>query len=240
MPVWGWMVGVTLAGASASQAPEQDIRPGVALPPDQPTPEAAHYEALLQGEPVLPAGDTVVEERRRFDDRPLRVGLGVSQLNSALLTALYTEVDAADRLALGGEVGVSMWGWLAGSYVRFRPAIWGGRGGRALHALSLNGGYRYMQYGDDPWSGILSAACHGDCERVEHVSRPLHFLTLGGGFEHSWQSGWLMRYALGVSFATDQPSWSCRRAGQAVPCGSEKPPASTQIFLGFVFSRAVF
>ena len=118
------------------------------------TAEAAHYEALLQsdgaaGAPsapaaVLPDSDSVAQKRRRFDELGLRLGVGSSLVNASFLTALYTEVDAADRMAIGGEVGLSSWGLLAGGYVRLRPVIWGGRARRALHAITLDAGYRYM------------------------------------------------------------------------------------------------
>ncbi len=62
-------VGATTALASAQ------IQPGDALAQDELPPEAQRLEAALQGEPLGAAGDSVVE-RRRFDARPVQLGLG--------------------------------------------------------------------------------------------------------------------------------------------------------------------
>jgi hypothetical protein len=241
MRVWGWLLGAaTMAVAiKGAAAPEQDVRPGTALPPEQPTSEAARYEAMLQGEPVLQDEDSV-ENRRRFDDA-LRLGLGLATVHATPLTALYTEVDAHDRLALGGELGLTLWGLLAGGYVRLRPVIWGGRSRGVLSGFTLDAGYRYMQYGDSPFDDILASACHDDCERVRYLSRPTHFLALGAGFEHAFASGWSIRYSIGAAFAVKEPDWRCELGREPVACGGEATHPTLQTFLtSFVLSRAIF
>jgi hypothetical protein len=238
MVVWGWLLGVAIAGASrGSTPPEQDVRPGTALPPEQPTPEAARYEALLQNEPVL-QGEDSVEKRRRFDD--LRLGLGLGAANVSYWAAFSTEIDALDRVALGGEVGLSLWGLMAGGYARVRPVVWGGRGRRTLHALTLQLGYRYMQYGEDPYAGILSSACHGDCERVRFLSEPAHFVTLEAGVEHAFPSGWAIRYGLGAAVMANEPDWRCERAEAPSPCDADSAPARQLLLTKFVLTRAIF
>jgi hypothetical protein len=239
MAVWGWLLAVAMMTGTTdgAAAPEPEVRPGTALPPEQPAPEAARYEALLQGEPVLQDEDGV-EKRRRFDD--LRLGLGLGAANVSYWTSLSTEVDALDRVALGGEVGLSFWGLMAGGYARARPVVWGGLGRRTLHALTLQLGYRYMQYGDDPYAGFLSSACHDDCEPVRYLSEPTHFVTLQAGFEHSFPSGWGIRYGVGAALMAGQPDWRCERAKAPSPCDAASAPAGQLLHTEFVVSRAIF
>jgi hypothetical protein len=237
---WGLLSGVALASANEdAPPPAQELRPGMALTPDQLPPEASHYEALLQGEPLSQDGDTV-EKRRRFDDQALRIGIGMGVAVGSFGLALYTEVDAGDRLALGSEVGLSLWGLMAGGYLRVRPAVWGGRQRRALHALTLQGGYRYMQYGEDPFSGILASACHGDCDRVHFLNAPAHFITLEAGFEHAFASGWGIRYSMGAALMAGEPDWRCEKVRQPISCADGSAPDRQLLVTRFVLSHAIF
>ena len=146
--LWGLLAAMSAASASAD-----DLRPGMALPPEQLTPEAARYEALPQGEQTTPQseeaaprtadevllGDDTEEKRRQFDDRLLHLGVTLGIGVATPTAGLFVELDVWDRLAIGGEVALSLWGPAAALHVRGRPLVWGGRRRGALYALRPGG-----------------------------------------------------------------------------------------------------
>jgi hypothetical protein len=233
----GWLVGLALGCCAARAAGE--IRPGDALSPELSSPEAAKYEALLQGR-ELELGDDSVEERRQFTARRLRCGAGIGFIEFMPQAQLVLEVDVWDRLALGLEGGINVWGGEAGGYLRLRPFVWGGRGRRPLHAFTLQAGYRYMGYGEDYLLGLGSVACHGDCDLPQFQPSTAHFLVAEAGFEHALWSGWTVRYAMGATFMVSRPAWRCEAQHEPVDCADHQPPASATFVHGVTLTRALF
>src|SRR5690349_3698203 len=164
----GCLVGVAVLCGSPNARATDEIRPGQALPPELTSPEATKYEALLQGR-ELGSDDDSVDERRQFTAHRLHFGAGVGQLEFMPRTNLVLELDVSDRLALGLEGGMNVWGGEAGAYLRVRPLVWGGRNRRALHAFTIQGGYRYMGYGEDYLLELGSVGCHSDCDHPDFL-----------------------------------------------------------------------
>lgn len=219
-------------------ASEADLRPGMALPPDQAAPDAARYEALLHGRDpeMLPEDDSVVP-RRQFDDRLLHIGAGLNLAATFPAASVFVEFGLWDRLALGVEGSASIWGRGTGLHVRGRPIIWGGRRGRrVLHALTLQAQYRYMAYGE-PFGIPL---CHTDCDGPRFIDMPVHFSVLEAGFEHAFAEGLTLRYAWGAALQLNQPEWRCHTARTPVPCADKAPPPASLFVASFNVSYGIF
>jgi hypothetical protein len=184
---------MALSWAAPAAASDPDIEPGMAL-----APEAAQYEAQLQGrDPEVLTEEDSVERRRQFDDRLLTIGAGLNVAAPLLAASAVLELSVWDRLALGAELSASIWGRGTGLHVRGRPIVWGGRHGRrVLHALTLQGQYRYMAYGEP----VGIPLCHTDCDRPRFIDMPAHFGALEAGFEHAFSGGLTLRYAWGAAF----------------------------------------
>jgi hypothetical protein len=213
----------------------------MALPPDQPAPGAAHYEALLQErDPELLPDDDSVVPRRQFDDRLLHIGVGLNLAATLLAAGMFVEFGVWDRLALGAEASASIWGRGTGLHIRGRPIVWGGRRGRrVLHALTLQGQYRYMAYGE-PIGAFLVSMCHADCDRPRFIEMPVHFTVLEAGFEHAFAEGLTLRYAWGAALQLNQPEWRCHTRRSPVPCGDKAPPPTSLFVASFNVSYAIF
>lgn len=238
----GAVIALTCAGHSTAAGADVDLKPGMALPPDQPPAEAVHYEALLQGrDPELLPDDDSVVRRRQFDDRLLHIGAGLNVAATFLVASVFVELSVWDRLALGAEASSSFWGPGAGLHVRGRPIVWGGRRGRrVIHAVTLQGQYRYTSYGEPFFNDILSSMCHADCDRPQFIDMPVHFGVLEVGFEHAFAAGLTLRYASGAAFQLNRPDWRCHTARTPVPCGDEAPPPTSLFVASVNASYAIF
>jgi hypothetical protein len=225
-----WVVALGVGSWARVAFCASELAPGSALPAELEPSEAEVFEALLH------EGDTVAA-RRRFDELGLLVGLG---LGYPLLSRVSIEASPWDAVAVGGEGGLSFWGGAIGGYARVRPWVWGGQGRALLSALSLQAGYRYMSYGDEPFSGWFSSLCHADCARPLVSSTFSHWLDFQAGFEHAFAAGWVLRYAMGAAWLPRAPAWACTSEGQAASCGDVSLPASTSFSSVVVLSKAVF
>lgn len=232
-----------IVGTAAQGAFAEDLRPGMALPPDQLTADAARYERLLQGD-ESPASDTLLqgedtgENRRQFDDRLVHFGLSLRMARATPAAGLFSELDVWDRLVIGTEAALSLWGPAAAVYLRGRPLVWGGRGRGLLNALTVQTEYRYMAYGDESF-GLTALLCHADCDRPSFIDMPAHFVVLEAGFEHAFAGGFSLRYAWGAAFELTQPAWRCRVGRQLAPCADEQPPPDELFVTTFGASYAL-
>ncbi len=228
----GAALGLVAAGARA----EQPIQPGMALDPEQLSPEAARYEQALQGRPVG-EGDDSVENRRHFDDHPIYGGVLTGLAVPGGTLGLFLEANVWDRLAIGAAGGVSPWGPTGGGYVRLRPIVWGGEGENVLSAITIDVGYAYMMYGGDILPDI-DFTCGEDCRRTpHHVSVPSHVGTIGVGLEHALFKGFSFRYGVGYGRLLQVPAWRCELEGQPSACWSESEPQHDFMTLNFGFSH---
>jgi hypothetical protein len=237
-----FLLGVALLAAvsglteTASATPE--IRPGMALSPEDLPPEAQHYERLLHGDATadrLRWDDDSVDERRHFDDHALHVGFATGLGTPVGMAGAFAEANPWDALALGMGGGVTFWGLAGGAYVRLRPLAWGGHGRGALHAFTLQTSYTYMQYGE-----FLFTPCIDTCDGGQVLGGTAQFGALSAGFEHQLASGWTFRYDFGVAHALFATPGKCARydTGAAVPCGGDSNPDT--LFVGtFAFSHAL-
>ncbi len=227
-----WWVGLAVLGWTGISAAEE-LRPGVALSRQLLSPEAAHYEDLLQQR-----GDSV-DKRRHFDAHRLYLGVGLGGTILSSLVTVSLEANPWDRLALGVEGGVSAWGTSISPYARLRPIVWSGQQHRALNAVTVMVGYRYMAYGDVPLAGVVSAACHGsDCDRPYYLNHMAHFLGWELGTEHAFWKGWSLRWGIGAQHLLVEPDWQCAVAHQPAKCTEEKPISTIPVG-SFVLSHTL-
>ncbi len=224
-----WLL--AFAAALVRPAAAADPRPGDGLSAELLSPEADRYEALLRHQHS-------VEKRRQFDEQLVHLGLAYNLTNAMPMLGAYVEVNALNRLAIGSELGVTLWGFAGSAFLLGRPIVWSGRGRGALHAFTLQATYRYMQYGDG-FDAFLGSLCHADCEYVQHVTMPAHFATFEAGFQHSFWSGWSLRYGVGVGVLLGQPNWRCTLNRVPTSCGDEKPPPSTSFSASIMASHAI-
>jgi hypothetical protein len=243
-------LGVALAAAviavAATTSAAAEIRPGMALSPDDLPPEAQHYERLLRAdatEEPLGWDDDSVDERRHFDDRLLQVGFGTGVGTPIGLMGAYLEANPWDGLSLGVGAGFTSWGPAGGVSLRLRPFVWGGQGQRALHAFTLQTSYTYMRHGRDPLRDFEFGFY--DCEvgacpepEPDFVPTGAHFMSLSAGFEHALASGWTFRYELGFARALRPTSWGCVLDGRSTPC-TNSSPSDTLLVVGFAVSHAL-
>lgn len=231
-----------LAG-TATAAP--DIRPGMALSPQDLPPEA-QYERLISDDPNAdPMGracDTV-DERRHFDDRTLHLGIGTGVGTPVGLLGAFLEADVLDGMAVGAGAGVTAWGPAGGGFLRLRPFVWGGQGERVLHAFTLQSSYTYMLHGKEPLRDVDFGFFHCDgassCEpEPDFVPHAGHFLSLSAGFEHALVSGWSFRYDFGFASALNDSNWECAFGSTRAPC-TRYAPDDTVLVGTFAFSHAL-
>lgn len=238
--LWAAMSG--LAGTALAE----DIRPGMAISPEDLPPEAQHYERLLRGDSSADSrswDDDSVDERRHFHDHLLHAGLATGVGTPVGVLGAYFEVDPWDALAVGVGGGVSFWGPSGGGFLRLRPYVWGGQGNGALHAFTLQTSYTYMLHGEDPLRDVEFGFY--DCEvgacpeaEPEFVPTGAHFLSLSAGFEHAFYSEWSIRYEYGFARALSATKWQCTMGGRPAPCTGSSP-SDTMVVIGFTLSHAL-
>jgi hypothetical protein len=226
---------VVLAFSSAAALASPEIQPGDALAPDDLPPEAQRFERALQGEPVG-AADNSVDERRRFNARLTEVGLGTGLGMPAALLGAYAELHPWDRLAIGAEAGLTLWGPAGGAYVRLRPIVWGGEGRRLLNSFVLQASYTIMRDGELDLMPCISSPCR----EVGYLNRTAQFGALSAGFEHQLASGWSIRYDFGVGRALFATAWKCARFddGTRAACPGS-PPADQLPILSFAVGHTL-
>jgi hypothetical protein len=214
-----WAVISALALLTDGALARPEIRPGDALAPEDLPAEAQQFEGALRGEPVDAAGNSVVE-RRRFDARWVRLGLGTGLGMPGALIGGYAELTPWERTTAGLEAGLTFWGPAGGAYVRLRPIIWGGEGRNLLNAFVLQASYTVMRDGE-----LDMMPCIHSCRELEYLDRTAQFGGLSAGFEHELASGWSIRYDFGVGRALFATPWKCRRIdnGMAAPCEGDRP-----------------
>jgi hypothetical protein len=241
-------LGVVLVWSAPALAQGPELRPGMALPPEFVSPEAAAYEAQLDPNAEPDAIDrTRVVKRRHFDDRHLFLGVGVGEGSAVGILGVYLELAVIDRLTLGAGVGLTFWGRAEGGYLRGRPVVWGGAHEKGvLHALTLQFGYTHMEYGRAVFSDFGFVCLHGadekpgdPCYRSFVDSQPAHFGLIQAGFEHSFSGGLSLHYELGVMHSLTELSWTCAHLGSPVACEPHQIPPNTTWVLSAGLSYGV-
>ena len=235
-----WAVALLAAtgGVTRTAWSNPEIRPGMALPPEDLSPEARHYERLLRGDAANDRpqrDDDSVDERRHFDDQVFHAGMGTGFGTPIGMVGAFLEANPWDALALGVGGGVTLWGPAGGAYARLRPVAWGGQGQRVLHAFTLQISYTYARDGE-----LDIMPCVHACREVGFLNRTAQLGALGAGFEHQLASGWTFRYDFGVARVLLATPWKCERydTGAAVPCGDSSP--TDTLFVGtFGLSHAL-
>jgi hypothetical protein len=236
-------------------AKEPAISPGMALPPEVVSAEAAKYEAML--DPSAEADSSADEQldinrvvkRRHFDDRHLFLGSGGGEGSAMGIVGIYLELAVMDRLALGAGVGLTFWGRAEGGYVRGRPIVWGGAHEKGvLHAITLQLGYTHMAYGESVWAGFGPGVCLHDadekpgdgCYESSVEIQPAHFGLLQAGVEHSFSKGLSLHYEMGMMHSLTELSWTCTHMRSPVACEPNQSPPNTTWVLSAGLSYGIF
>jgi hypothetical protein len=189
---------------SELKAPEPEIGPEAK--PDPPKREA----------PDVPEWNRV-----HFDDRPFNLQVRLGPGTSVGALGIVAEYDVADWLNFGAGFGVNLAGGIAGLHSRLRPFVFRTGGGRAAHAIVLEGAVSYGQYAEFD----ILPLCEGNrddpassCYSRRIMPEWVWWTQVEAGWEYRARSGFLVRVTQGAAFLVTTPDWKCTHFGAPVPC----------------------
>lgn len=232
LPACGVGLVITLGAAVAMS---HEIEVGDALDARDFSLEAQRLELALQGTPVDATGHTVVE-RRRFDVAWAALGVGTGLAMPGALVGVYVELTAWERMTIGADVGLTLWGPAGGGYFRLRPIIWGGEGSKLLNAFVLQTSYTVARDGE-----LDLMPCIDVCvDQNQYLDRTALIGALSAGFEHLFASGWSIHYDFGIGQVLTATPWLCRRFDdrRATPC-SGSPPSDNLPVVSFAVGHTL-